>query len=465
MTPRFVILGGTGDLTARYLVPALVRLHAAGLLAPDLTILGAARDPWDTDRFRRHIGERLARHAADVAADARAEIVRRLEYRRADVTDPAEVAALLGAPDAPVVVYLALPPAVAGPAVRALRCRGLAPGSRVVVEKPFGEDLASAQDLNRQLREALPESAIFRMDHFLGKQTVQNLLGLRFANRIFEPVWNAGHVERVDIVWNETLGLEGRAGYYDRAGALRDMIQNHLLQLLALVAMEPPIGLGERDLRDRKVDLLRAVRRLSPDEVARCTRRARYAAGRAGDRVLPAYADEEGVDPVRRTETYAAVTLQVDNWRWSGIPFRLRTGKALARDRREIAVHFRPVPHLVFGATRAPVANVLSLTLDPDRLGLQVNINGLGDPFDLEPAALDLELAPQELPAYARLLLAVLEGDATLSIRDDEAEESWRIVEPILEAWAAGAVPLEEYPAGAAPQSWPESPQSSRSFR
>jgi glucose-6-phosphate 1-dehydrogenase len=449
MIERFVIFGASGDLTARYLAPALVRLHAAGRLADGFHVVGTARDDWDTEAFRRHIAACLERHAADAPAAARAAVLRCLEYRRADVTDPAQVAAVLGDPPRPAVVYLALPPAVAGAAVRALGRLARAEGSRVVVEKPFGDDLASAQALNRALHAALPETAVFRMDHFLGKQTVQNILGLRFANRVFEPVWNAQHVDRVEIVWDETLGLEGRAGYYDRAGALKDMIQNHLLQLLSLVAMEPPIGLAERDLRDRKVDLLRAVRRLAPDEVVASTSRARYGPGRIGERVLPAYAAEAGVDPGRQTETFAEVTLRVDNWRWTGVPFLLRTGKALGRDRREMAVHFRAVPHLVFSAPREPVTNVLVLTLDPDRLSLRVNINGPGDPFDLEAAELDLELAPQELPAYARLLLAVLEGDPTLSIRGDEAEESWRIVEPILEVWAKGGVPLREYPAGA----------------
>lgn len=448
MTPRLVIFGATGDLTGRYLAPALGALHAAGRLPGDLAIVGVAREPWDTERFRRHIAERLARHAPDVPAAQRAALLGRWQYRRADVTDPAGAAAALEDAGGPVVLYLALPPSVAVAAVRGLAGLGLPAGSRIVVEKPFGENLASARELNARLTTMVPEPAVFRMDHFLGKQTVQNIVGLRFANRILEPLWNSGHVERVSIIWDETLGLEGRAGYYDQVGALRDMIQNHLLQLLCLVAMEPPISLDERDLRDRKVDVLRAVRRLPPDVVARTTVRARYTAGRAGGRTLPAYVDEEGVDPARGTETYAAVTLWIDNWRWKDVPFVLRTGKALARDRREIAVHFRPVPHLIFGAAPEPSTNVLALTLDPDRVSIRVNLNGPGDPFELEPVELGLALAPQELPAYARLLLAVLEGDATLSIRGDEAEESWRIVEPILAAWAAGRVPLEEYPAG-----------------
>lgn len=450
MIRRVVILGATGDLTSRYLLPALARLHQVGRLSDALSIVGSAREDWETDRFRDHILDRLDRHAADITAASRRAVASRLEYRRADVTDPAELAKVFGGIRDPLVAYLALPPSVYAATILALAAVGLAEGSRIVVEKPFGEDLASAQALNRLLHGTLPENAVFRMDHFLGKQTVQNILGLRFANRVFEPLWNRTHIARVEIIWDETLALEGRATYYDLAGALRDMIQNHLLQILCLVGMEPPTSLDERDLRDRKVDLLRAIRRLSPEEVARLTVRARYGAGQIGEREEPAYVDEPGVDPTRETETFAQVTLAIDNWRWAGVPFCLRTGKALARDRREIAVYFQPVPHLVFGQATDPAPNALRFRLDPDRMSLGVNINGPGDPFTLEEAELDLELAPHELPAYARLLLDVMEGDPTLSIRADEAEESWRIVEPILRAWNAGLVPLGEYPAGSA---------------
>ena len=296
--------------------------------------------------------------------------------------------------------------------------------------------------------EVVREDAVFRIDHFLAEQTVLNLLGLRFANRVFEPVWNSLHVERVDIVWDETVGLEGRAGYYDHAGALRDMVQNHLLQLLSLVAMEPPTHLGERALRDRKVDVLRAVRTPSWEEIVRGTRRGRYVAGHIGDRELPDYAAEPGVDAGRRTETYAAVTLFVDNWRWSGVPFRLRSGKALGADRREIVLHFRPVPHLPFASGAEP--DVLQLTLDPDAIALAVNLNGAGDPFVLKREELALDLARHDLPPYSLLLLEILNGQAALSVRGDEAEESWRIVEPIIAAWTADAVPLEDYAAGSA---------------
>lgn len=334
------------------------------------------------------------------------------------------------------------------PAVRALVASGVTGESRVVVEKPHGQDLASTRALNRLLHAHFPEAHLFRMDHFLGKQTVQNVLGLRFANRLFEPLWNAQHVARVEVRWDETLTLEGRANYYDRAGALVDMLQNHLLQLAALVGMEPPRTLGERDLRDKKLEFLRAVRSLSPQEVRAQTVRARYGAGRVGERAVPSYEDEDGVKPERGTETFAQVALWVDNWRWAGVPFVLRSGKALGSDRHEIAVHFREVPFLAFGQPEHPTCNVLRLGFNPDRLDLSLNLNGAGDPFELEGAELGLTLAPQRPSAYARLLQDILEGDPALSIRADEAEEAWRIVTPILEAWRADEVPMQEYPAG-----------------
>jgi glucose-6-phosphate 1-dehydrogenase len=355
-----------------------------------------------------------------------------------------------------VVVYLALPPAAFEAAIRAIRDVGSPDGSRIVVEKPFGSDLESARRLNRLIHEAFPEDGVYRIDHFLHRQTVQNVLGLRFANRVFEPMWNRENIARVEIRWDETVGAEGRAGYYDRAGALRDMIQNHLLQLACLVGMEPPATMTARDLRDRKVEFLRAVRRLAPEDVATRTVRARYGAGRVGERPVRAYVDEEGVDPGRETETFAEVSLEVDNWRWAGVPFVLRTGKSLGRDRREIVLVYRDVPHLAFGPRFAPVANRLRLEINPDRLALGVNVNGSGDPFDLEDLELDAALSPQELPPYSRLLLDVIEGDPVLSIRHDEAEEAWRIIDPIIAAWQAGAAPLLEYPAGSGGP--PESP-------
>jgi glucose-6-phosphate 1-dehydrogenase len=443
MSHRLVIFGASGDLTSRKLMPALAQLHEVGQLPPGFSVLGIARDDWGP----HHLREALDQYASDVSRQSRNALVSTVAYRRAEVTDPGQVLAALQPLREPIIAYLALPPRVFLPTLEALAGASLPPGSRVVIEKPFGEDIASAQVLNQLLHQSFPENAVFRIDHFLHLQTVQNVLGLRFANRIVEQVWNREHIERVEISWDERLTLEGRASYYDRAGALKDMIQNHLLQILCLVGMEAPLTLDERALRDRKVDVLRAVRRLSPQEVEQYTVRARYTAGRIGECQVPNYADEEGIDPARGTETFAQVTLWVDNWRWAGVPFVLRSGKALGHERHEIAVHFRPVPHLAFEANDPP-PNVLRLLMEPDRLVFGMNLNRPGAPFPLERIELGVDFISQGLPAYGRLLLQVLEGDCTLSIRDDEAEESWRVITPILEAWARGRVPLLEYPAG-----------------
>lgn len=448
MIRRLVIFGASGDLTGRYLLPAVAALLGLGQLPAGFRVVGVARDDWTTEQFRLRMAERLARRAGALDAAQREALVTMLEYRRADVSDAKQVAEAVGAIHEPVVIYLALPPALFAPVIEALAAVALPSETRLVVEKPFGKDLPSAQQLNRLLHRTFPEHAVYRIDHFLHKQTVQNLLGLRFANRIFEPLWNSLHVERVEILWDETLALEGRAAYYDSVGALRDMVQNHLLQLLALVAMEPPRTLNERDLRDRKVELLRAVRRLSRDDVRRQTKRGRYRAGRIGEREVPNYVDEPGVEPWRQTETFAEVTLSIDNWRWAGVPFVLRSGKAMGDDRHEIGVTFKAVPHLAFGQEREPTRNVLRLQLNPDRVVLAVNVNGPGDPFELDQAELVLTLAAQDIPAYGRLLLDILEGDPVLSIRDDEIEESWRIIDPIVAGWAEPNFPLLEYPAG-----------------
>ncbi|SFO47129.1 glucose-6-phosphate 1-dehydrogenase [Geodermatophilus obscurus] len=447
MTRSFVVLGGTGDLTGRLLLPSLARLYDSGVLPEGSQLLAVAREEWDDDAYRGWARDRLVAHAGDLPADSHDRLLGRLRYLQGDVTDATDLRAALAGVDGEPVVYLALPHTLFRPTLTALAEVGLPEGARVVVEKPFGTDRADARALNELLHRSLPEEAVFRVDHFLAKQTVLNVLGLRFANRVFEPIWNATHVERVDIVADETLGLEGRAGYYDRAGALRDMLQNHLLQLLAIVAMEPPLAVDASSLPARKADVLRAVR--PPADVRTGSVRGRYTAGTVDGRSLPDYVDEDGVDPARGTETYAELTLTVENWRWAGVPFRLRTGKALGAGRQEIVVRFRPVPHLPFlGA--APEPDVLRLSLSPDAIALEVNLNGAGDPFDLERQVLTARMAPHDLPAYGLLLRELLEGDTTLSISDVEAEESWRIVEPVLAAWAAGEVPLQEYPAGSA---------------
>ncbi|XHM64939.1 glucose-6-phosphate dehydrogenase [Streptomyces nigra] len=442
MIGRLAVFGATGDLTARFLLPALAALRGAGHVGDGLDLLCAGRQDWSTDQYREWAADRLGPSRSE-DADA---VVASARYVRCDVTDPDEVAAAL-AGDGPVAVYLALPPAVFPAAVVALHRAGLPEGSRIVLEKPFGEDLAGAQELNRLLAALVPEQAVFRVDHFLAMSTVQNVLGSRLTNRVLEPLWNGTHIAEIEIVWDETLALEGRAGYYDHVGALKDMIQNHLLQLLCLVAMEPPITLGERDLRDRKVDVLRSVRPLTEEDAVRRTRRARYLPGRIGDRDIPAYADEAGVDPGRGTETFAEVELEIDNWRWSGCVFRLRSGKALGTDRKEVAVHFRSVPHLPFRHGGTAVPNVLRFQLEPE--GLTLDLTGTGSGTDaFTPLTLTARMDPPPLPAYARVLLDVLTGDPALSIRGDEAEEAWRVVDPVLSAWRKGLVPLEEYPAG-----------------
>jgi len=277
---------------------------------------------------------------------------------------------------------------------------------------------------------------------------VQNVLGTRLANRVLEPIWNSAHIDEVEIIWEESLALEGRAGYYDRVGALKDMVQNHLLQLLCLVAMEPPISLGERDLRDRKVDVLRSARPFEDDDVATCTRRARYRAGRVRDQDIPAYVEEDGVTPQHGTETFAEVVLELDSWRWSGTSFRLRTGKAMKGDRKEVVVHFRPVPHHPFEHGRASVPNRLRFGLDPEGLVLELTGTGPSVAPSLVPLTLRAEMEPPELPAYGRILLDVLRGNSALSIRADEAEEAWRVLTPVLEGWSRNLTPLEEYDAG-----------------
>ncbi|MEU7869165.1 glucose-6-phosphate dehydrogenase [Dactylosporangium sp. NPDC049140] len=442
MIQQLVILGATGDLTARYLLPALGALRTAGHLDEGFGLTGVGREDWTDETFRTWAAEQLDRHAPGVPAEQRRAVATAARYRRADVTDADALAAAIPR-DEPVAAYLALPPSIFPATASALHAAGTAKGSTIVLEKPFGESLHDAVELNRLLSELYEERSIYRVDHFVAMATVLNLLGVRLANRVLEPIWSSSHIERIDIIWDESLALEGRAGYYDGVGALKDMLQNHLLQLLCLVAMEPPISLGERDLRDRKVDVLRSIRPLTLDDAARRTRRARYSAGAC----VPAYVDEPGVDPAHHTETFAELLLEVDNWRWRGTVFRLRTAKAVRVNRHEIAVHFRAVPHLPFGEGVTAEPNVLRFGLEPETVSL--HLTGTSTHADgLVPLTLAATPAPGALPPYGRLLLNVLKGDTALSIRADEAEESWRVVTPVLEAWAKDLVPLEEYPAG-----------------
>jgi glucose-6-phosphate 1-dehydrogenase len=446
MIERLVLLGATGDLTARYLLPGLAALRRGGYIGDGFHLVGVGRRDLTDGEFRSWADAQLDKHARQLPAAARHAVVSASDYHCADVSDPVALSAVISGAG-PVAAYLALPPSTFAGTISALQGAGLPEGSSIVLEKPFGEDLAEATQLNTLLSGVVSEEAVFRVDHFLAMTTVQNILGTRLANRALEPLWNSAHIAEVDIVWEETLALEGRAGYYDGVGALKDMLQNHLLQLLCLVAMEPPISLDARDLRDRKVDVLRSVRPLSEDDVVGHTRRARYASGLIDGVPVPAYADEDGVDRAHRTETFAEIELWLDNWRWHGTKFRLRTGKALGRNRKEVAVYFRPVPHLPRGLQGAPQPNVLRFELEPESVA--VELSGLGPRArTLVPLTLTADLEPPELPAYARVLLDVLNRDAALSIRGDEAEQSWRVVTPVLAAWAKDLVPLQEYAAG-----------------
>jgi glucose-6-phosphate 1-dehydrogenase len=432
---RLLLFGGTGDLAARSLFPALAALAEDGRLPDPFHVLASGSREQTDDEWRARVQESLDEHADDAGEEARRRILDAVRYQRADIAEADDIAALVAAlpGDGPLLAYLALPPSKFADTIDGLHAAGLPEGSRLVIEKPFGEDLESARRLNARIHERFDESQVFRVDHFLAKQTVHNVLGLRFANRLFEPVWSNQHIERVEITFDETLALEGRAKYYDGTGALVDMLQNHLLQLLCLVAMDPPSSLEGDDLRDRKVSVLRSVRAVPEESV-----RARYAG----------YVDEDGVDPSLGTETFATITLHIDSWRWSGVPFVLRSGKALGKNRREIAVHFRAVPHLAFGERAAPEPNVIRLQLGPDRLSVGLSMNGDGELFDVSPIELDTDLREPDLPAYANVLVHAFEGNPTFSIRDDEAEDAWRVVEPVIAAWERDEVPMLEYEVG-----------------
>ncbi|MEE6271776.1 glucose-6-phosphate dehydrogenase [Georgenia wangjunii] len=454
-----LILGASGDLAGRLLLPGLGRLLATGR-APDLTLVGSGVEDWDDERWRERLRQAFAvAPSIEVPPWERQEpapdepgsaTLRRLEvesvYLPADVSRRDDLQRLLDAGTGPVAIYFALPPAATEIACETLAECGVPAGTRLIMEKPYGSDGPTARRLNALVTRIVPEDHVHRIDHFLGKSTVLNLLGLRFANRIFEPVWNASHVDAVEIIYDEDLGLEDRARYYDAAGALRDMIQSHLLQVLALVAMDPPATMGERDVRDRTAEVLRATRAGDPREHSR---RARYAAGRIGERDLPAYTDEPGVAPERETETLAEVTCFIDSWRWKGVPFLLRSAKGIGTARKEVVVTFKTVPHLPQGLTGTSTPARLRIGLGPDCLNLELDVNGSGDPWSLDRVVLSTEFGTGELPAYGEVLAGVLEGDPLLSVRGDAVEECWRIVEPVLAAWEAGEVPLAEYPAGA----------------
>lgn len=446
-----VIFGASGDLTSRLLLPALGQLLVH---EPQrrLHLRGVAMEEWDDDTWREVVRSSFASAHSEKALDS---IVSNT-YRTGDITKPDDLTAAMQDAVGRVVLYFAVPPGVAAAACEALTSVSVPEGTIIALEKPFGVDEETAHSLNQTLARIVPEHQTFRVDHFLGRSTTLNLLGARFANRLLEPVWSADHIESVMIRYDETLGLEGRAGYYDRAGALVDMLQSHLLQVLAVLAMEPPATLDEIDLRGARSAALRATRVRGGDPVAN-SHRARYTAGTVEGESVPNYVDEPGVDPARKTETLAQMTVEVRNARWAGVPFILRSGKAIGARNTEIVIRFRRVRHLPQGFTGSADGSALRFTLGPDRLSLELNLNGPGDPLELERVTLNADLAAGDLQAYGEVLSGILDGDASLAVRGDSAEECWRIVQPVLDAWRRDDVPLEEYPAGSGgPTGWPE---------
>jgi glucose-6-phosphate 1-dehydrogenase len=468
-----VIFGASGDLTARKLVPALYHLARDRQLPDPVRIVGVARREKTDESFREELREALGRFSRTQPVDAVAweQFAGALHYCQGDLAEPATYQRLAEQLRSfgderlarNLLCYLAVSPSQFAGVVEHLSRVGLLQRDdeppfwqRVVVEKPIGHDRASAQGVNQALTRFAHERQIFRIDHYLGKETVQNILMFRFSNAIFEQLWSRGAVDHVQITVSERGGVGGRGGYYEEAGALRDMVQNHLLQVLALVAMEPPVSLEAEAIRDEKVKLLRSIRPIESSLVNRSVVRGQYTAGTLDGRPTPGYRTEDKVRPDSNVETYVALRLLIDNWRWSGVPFFLRTGKALPLSASEVRVQFRRTPHVLFAARCGPRldANALTLRLQPNE-GISLHFNGKvpGTSTEVRPVRMhfsyDAEFGAYTPEAYERLLLEALAGDATLFIRRDEVEVAWGIVDPIRAGW--GERPLTErefYPAG-----------------
>ena len=464
----FAVFGGTGDLALRKLLPALYHRDLEGQLPADYRILGVSRSDLDDAGWRAEVRRALAEHidAADLYDGAVDRFLARLFHLMLDAEDPDDWdrfhALLKDRPhpdESARVFYLAVAPSLFGSICQRLDEIGVVDErARVVLEKPIGHDLESAREVNDAVGRVFEESQIFRIDHYLGKESVQNLLVTRFANTFLEPLWNSRWVDHVQITVAETVGVGGRGAYYDHAGALRDMVQNHLLQLLCLVAMEPPTYVGRETVRDEKVKVLQALRPMTPEAVDADTVRGRYDVGLVDGAPAPSYAEDlasSGLHGASRTETFVALRTEVQNWRWAGVPFYLRTGKRMDRRASEIVVVFKEPPHSMFpGAEGATTPNRLHILVQPDegmRLHLTAKEPGPGG-YRLRPVSLDLSYAAAfdaRLPdAYERLLMDVVKGNPTLFMRRDEVEAAWTWTEPILRHWAASAERPKRYPAG-----------------
>ena len=460
-----VIFGASGDLAARKIFPALARLAERGALDNGFVVIGMARTDWSDEEFREHV-----LGATPNGGDKWRAYVARFRYISGEYGHPDTFATLKTMLDLADqedgtggnrLYYLATIPAVFGMVAEALADHGCSgPGSdgtfaRLVVEKPFGHDLASAIELDEQVHAAFDESQVFRIDHYMGKETVQNLLALRFANAIFEPIWNRRYIEQVQITVAESLGVEHRGGFYETAGALRDIVQNHVMQVLALTLMESPTSTDADRIRDEKVKLLQAIAIPTPDEAIDRSVRGQYGEGSVDGEKAVAYRAEPDVAPDSCTETYLALRLHVDNWRWEGVPIYVRTGKRLPARVTEVALQFHEVPHLLFDrrSSRDLRPNVLILRIQPDEgISLEFGAKVPGEAFRIRSVAMDFSYAEtfagdEAADGYERLIHDAMVGDATLFIRSDEVQQAWRIVDPYLQAWSEGA-PLYFYPAG-----------------
>lgn len=448
-----LILGAGGDLTHRLLLPGLASLL---MVEEDreVRVVGADRAAKSAPQWRA-----LLKDSFD-SVEAPAKVLRRAEkhtkYLQADLLDADELQKVIDecATGEPLVIFFALPPAVTAKICDLLQNVELPHPTRLALEKPFGTDQRSAHNLNQTLLRVVPEEHIFRVDHFLGVSTVLNLIGLRFSNRLLQPVWNSESIAKVEIVYDEALALEGRAGYYDTAGALKDMLQSHLLQVMGLFAMESIATLEPTEVHDQIAQVLRATR-LWGNAPRRAAKRARYTAGKIGSRTIPSYVDEPGVDPARGTETLAQLTLEVRNNRWAGVPITLRSGKALGAPNKRIIATFRDVPHVPTGFSGVEQPDKLIIDLKPGAVTMVLSMNAEGGPYDMEQKELRAELAPGRMQPYGEILADILDGHTLLSVRGDAAEECWRIVEPVLKAFRDNKIPLEEYPAGSdGPDGW-----------
>jgi glucose-6-phosphate 1-dehydrogenase len=464
-----VIFGATGDLTHRKLLPALYNLAADGELPPAVTVIGFARRPKSDDDFRKEMEDAVKKFSRQTVRD---EIWKTfgqsIFYHQSDFADENGFKTLAERLDkidkergtrGNRLFYFAVGPDQFEPILKHLKTVGLNKAkegswARVIVEKPFGSDLDSARELNRVIHSSFSEEQTYRIDHFLGKETAQNILVLRFANAIFAPLWNRRYMDHIQITAAETLGVEGRAGYYEGAGALRDMVQNHLLQLLCLVAMEAPTDLSADSIRDEKVKVVRSLRHFTPDQVAANVVRGQYADGAINGKPVPAYRKEEKIDPKSMTDTFVALRLHIDNWRFWNVPIYMRVGKRLPKSATEISVHFKKAPMVLFNK-ETNEANVLVIRIQPDEgISLRIQAKMPGTSFRIEPVKMDFHYGTSfgkaSPEAYERLLLDAMSGDATLFARRDEVEEAWAFIDKIEEAWAAkkNAPDLYFYPAG-----------------